>query len=222
MDNANRLLFYQKKLTRERGNYPKYLYRYRPGNSLNTETNELYDIEAILNDQIWLSRADQFNDPFDSLYRINGELMNNQDITFAASFTESYKDICMWSHYANYHKGFCLEYNLFDTKCLPIYYAKELDVDIPKMQSTFIKSSVWENEFEWRFADQSHLSLINRNNNGYLIDYISPTSIYLGYNYQRVPELTEKLKHCAVTKGIKIYYMDYNVESNTLFRREFL
>lgn len=222
MDNAKRLLFYQRNLSKMMADFPDFLYRYRPGNSLNTETKELYDIEALLNDKIWLSRADQFNDPFDSLYRINGELMNNQDITFAASFAESYKDICMWSHYANYHKGFCLEYKFSDAKCLPIYYSKEIDIDIPCMQSTFIKSLIWENELEWRYADQSILAIENRYKAGYLIDYIRPTSIYLGYNYHRVPELTEKLKHVAVTKGINLYYMDYSLEKNKLFRKEFL
>jgi len=39
-------------------------------------------------------------------------IIENQQMMTVCSFCESKKDILMWSHYADEHKGFCMEYSL--------------------------------------------------------------------------------------------------------------
>lgn len=219
MNNEKRKSYYLKDLSKiSKDDLPTKLYRYRPGNSVNCNTNELFDIEALSSNKIWLSRADEFNDPFDSLFRVNGEIMDSQDITFAASFAESCTDICMWSYYANYHKGFCLEYDFKDLGDVhPIYYADELDVRIEGMHSAFVKSSVWKNEKEWRFTDQKYATE-NRYNKGYLIEFVLPKAILLGYNCKDAI-LISKLLRVAEDKKIALYQMGYDKEKNELVKK---
>lgn len=79
-------------------------------------------------------------------------------------FSEKYDDILMWSHYADGHKGFCLE---FDTKYEPfskarkVEYAEEIpsinrvDAILDDIESDFMKMITtkyccWRYEKEWR------------------------------------------------------------------------
>lgn len=101
-----------------------------------------------------------------------------------ACFCESIESVVMWSHYAQNHQGFALEYNLRDTLAHPItnvglypviYNDERLDVSIymawaflgligihspiPDMLSSMKialhKSKQWEYEKEWRLIDST-------------------------------------------------------------------
>jgi hypothetical protein len=76
----------------------------------------------------------------------------------------------MWSHYANYHKGFCIEFNYKKLEDALILFNRENNVitymsrviykkNYPRLSgynnedmvdSLFIKSSNWKYEKEWR------------------------------------------------------------------------
>lgn len=92
------------------------------------------------------------------------------------SFTTSFDNQLMWAHYANSHKGYCLEYMFEDPLfnknfILPVYYQNEpLDAtDLLKragggekgayfsvvVGSALIKSMPWEYEKEWRYIELS-------------------------------------------------------------------
>jgi hypothetical protein len=86
-----------------------------------------------------------------------------------ACFSERYDDIVMWSHYANGHRGFCLE---FDTAIKPFSSAKpvtynddfpsvplsllfsdactDADTDVLLQAFVLTKAKCWEYEQEWR------------------------------------------------------------------------
>lgn len=110
--------------------------------------------------------------------RINRELSENVDKQYrVGSLCTDYKNRLMWSHYADGHKGFCIEYD-FSKECeaikdilvLPVVYSKERikfpwnvafadDQNNPKvklegayatMLSLLTKDEVWKYENEWR------------------------------------------------------------------------
>lgn len=81
------------------------------------------------------------------------------------SLSEANDDILMWSHYAENHKGFCIQYsrspeNILGTEAEPVIYQEEL----PSLSASAIttrnggsidslwltKSSHWRYEREWR------------------------------------------------------------------------
>ena len=93
--------------------------------------------------------------------------------TLVSCFSENNNSIIMWSHYANSHKGFCVEY---DFKSLPysdwitlllypvIYQDELLDVteymkkrneytnNLFSARAAITKSKEWEHEKEWRIV----------------------------------------------------------------------
>ena len=80
--------------------------------------------------------------------------------------TQKNDDILMWSHYANHHTGFCLEFqtsNNFFGKAMPLkkhYSAKRPCVNLinspnPKemVEALLTKAKDWKDEEEWRVID---------------------------------------------------------------------
>ena len=91
-----------------------YLYQYR--------TPKYYNIRNFEKQRIHLSENGSFNDvyeglPTDDLKNCSSEDISNlYDLASIACFTETNNNQLMWSHYADSHKGFCVEYDL---KLLP-------------------------------------------------------------------------------------------------------
>ena len=67
------------------------------------------DIETLI-----LSRRKEINNIVDLLFPLLVNYVNKRTSTISC-FSETIESVTMWSHYANYHKGFALEYNLRDT-----------------------------------------------------------------------------------------------------------
>lgn len=120
-------------------------------------------------------KSQKIDEDFD---RINREISKNVDKQYrVGSLCTDYKNRLMWSHYADGHKGFCIEYD-FSKECeaikdilvLPVVYSKERvkfpwnvafadDKDNPKVKlegayatllSLLTKDEVWKYENEWR------------------------------------------------------------------------
>lgn len=152
-----------------------------------------------------------------------------------ACFCEDVQNILMWSHYADSHKGFALEYNFRATLKNPIknvglfpvvYGEKRLDVSSyivwaylmimgvrMKNPDTFVsiknilhKSSIWAYEKEWRLIDFSPREVTD--DKASVIPY-EPVAIYYG-RYISL-ENKRKLHSIALEKEIKEYemYVDY-------------
>ena len=118
-------------------NIPSKLFRNRPCSEMN--------IDAFNEDKLYAVTPDKFNDPYDSLFRYDKEglrkavlssvikefLSNSIDnltdeavksvkqLAYIACFSETIHSVTMWSHYADSHKGFALEYDssVFRLKC---------------------------------------------------------------------------------------------------------
>jgi hypothetical protein len=220
-------------------NIPARLYKF--------QTYDSYSIENLKRDQIWFSKPDKLNDPFDcsipfvfdwtddefekfydwhfnslkvqgknaadavkSLSFTNGKpnkkykdyviktneyymrlkIINEINQMGVACFTENLESILMWSHYADRHKGFCIE---FDTNYPPFSESEKLQrviysrkyptlsvLDIMQPESEYMpidilitKSKSWKYEKEWRL-------IIVRGDNPYKYNIEALKAIYFG------------------------------------------
>jgi len=153
-----------------------------------------------------------------------------------ACFCESVQSITMWSHYADYHKGFALEYEMRPTLTkgikegvglYPVIYddirydasqymawafLKMFGINAPNpdvlshTKCALHKSRRWEYENEWRLVDYSMRNYLVENVTS--INY-KPTAIYYGVHIAN--ENKERLHSIAKAKGIAEFdmYIDY-------------
>ncbi|MBQ6437502.1 MAG: DUF2971 domain-containing protein [Bacteroidales bacterium] len=148
-----------------------------------------------------------------------------------ACFSEDVKSILMWSHYADSHRGFALEYDFRQTLTKPlekgtlfpvVYSDERFDASVyitwellrimgvesrnPDITSAFKvalhKSRLWEYEREWRLIDPGPHDPIQPKPS---VIHYRPVAIYYG---ERIPkDKMERLHEIAVAKGIREYKM---------------
>ena len=164
-----------------------------------------------------------------------------------ACLSESVESILMWSHYANSHKGFALEYNFRPTLeepiknvgLFPVVYSEErFDIsdyiawaflriigfpakmpDISaSIKNALWKSNVWAYEKEWRMIDSTTREITNEKASA--IHY-KPVAIYYGLHMSINDK--KKLHEVAQEKGIKEYemYLDYSSQKYEMLYREY-
>ena len=153
-----------------------------------------YTLEDLINETITVVHPSKMNDPFDSianLWRKTGflkiitsgkgheELLNkSMDYFRIRSFqanTTTYdteenilRNVKMWSHYADNHKGFCIKYRLkkkffreinekdsIVLRIAPVQYKEQYSIDASKksldtFEAYFVKNKEWEDESEVR------------------------------------------------------------------------
>lgn len=148
-----------------------------------------------------------------------------------ACFCETVRSITMWSHYANNHQGFALEYNmrpsLFSKPTnwglYPVIYDEErydassymgwsflkmigINSKNPDMFShakcAIHKAPLWEYEKEWRLVDYSPRDCCKEN---YTEILYKPTAIYYGVHMSE--DNKNQLHRIASKKGIAEYDM---------------
>ena len=148
-----------------------------------------------------------------------------------ACFSEDVQSILMWSHYADSHKGFALEYDFRPTLTqplpraglFPVVYSdgrydasafltwgmftilgiKSINPDIlASIKAALYKSKLWEYEKEWRMIDPRPHDIMTPTPS--VIEY-RPIAIYYGKNIE--VEKRNRLHSIAVSKGINEYEM---------------
>lgn len=149
-----------------------------------------------------------------------------------ACFSEDVKSILMWSHYADSHKGFALEYDFRTTQSMPlergalypvVYSDERYDASVyitwqfmhvlgfhPKnpditafSKVALHKSRVWEYEREWRIIDPGPHDPTHPKPT---VIHYKPMAIYYGENIPK--DKYERLHQIAAEKGIREYKMD--------------
>ena len=201
-----------------------YLYQYRGDNNY-----QKYIFETIKHSKIWMKPMSEQNDPFE--FFVNFVNFNDKSFTsefnkyksklLISCFSEDYKNILMWSHYANKHQGCCLKYktldiiNLFQLYLLPVQYTDKFINDdfiknYPNIEERIFnlalcastsKAYDWKYEKEWRiircFKDDIEM--------GCLQDFVKPVSIYLGLNAKE--EFEFDMRGFCETHEISLYKM---------------
>lgn len=138
-------------------------------------------------------------------------------------FTDNNLSLPMWGHYADNHKGVCVEY-MFDRKKLaanigffPMRYTNDFSKIHKCVQQGFEraylyilsrKNKAWNYENEWRFTD---LYFGSDNNNGMQCKQFKVKAVYLGINCNDKNKLNEiveisKQQKFEVYKMIKTHY----------------
>jgi hypothetical protein len=139
----------------------------------------------------------------------------NQNIKITC-FTEHHDSLLMWAHYADQHKGICIEYDFIGEDHLrpflqPIVYSdkihkigvfEELDF-LLKIGSSLIKSVDWDYEDEWRltiFKQKEEMPLS--------VHVPNPKAIYLGTRFeQNKQDDKRRLLELMTAKEIPVYRM---------------
>ena len=157
------------------------LYKYLPFNE--------NSLSLLINEQIWCPKASTLNDPFEFRFHMIGthddgrpiaqssveKAINNTKELGVISLSEINDDILMWSHYAEGHTGFCIEFERshdnalgrYD-ECLPVIYDsakvpsfEPKDIEIQKDPMLVIlttKAPNWSYEKEWRLIIEKRSS----------------------------------------------------------------
>lgn len=136
--------------------YERLSKRYEPG--LNREQRRAQAKEVVKNS---LSRKNI--KATEEVIQTQHARVLNEDVGVYCVSTK-HDDILMWSHYADYHRGICLEFDgeaqlmahahrvLYSQKRVPIYaYSDDKDASMTKALLT--KSVHWEYEKEWRLIN---------------------------------------------------------------------
>lgn len=156
--------------------YPN-LYSFRPYNE--------YSLSDLINREITLVHPSTFNDPFDTLvmhwkdqlehrceekahiapYKKSFEYYRIRSFSEDKGRNKAYKNILMWSHYADNHRGFCIKYsfaesfvNVEDISLFfrPVIYknsSENVNIDIDSINSDLAyctKDHSWKYENEVR------------------------------------------------------------------------
>lgn len=176
--------------------------------------------------------------------QLNGSV-NQQIKTFQADFeglrtkmgiaclSEADNSLLMWAHYANNHRGMCVEYELLEFNSrlgfspVPIIYSDErvsihtfetLEQDIQGkfIESLTSKSADWSYEREWRIIreDSACGDKWDVEKKGALLDAIRPKSVTLGCMATSEFE-KEVRKYCEVSR-INLFKMKKNPDRYSL------
>lgn len=219
-------------------NQPETIFRYRYGSE--------NDINALKNDQIWLSNMKSVNDKFEGQLEVSYENMNlnfefleellkkkvddsmEQIISsfYIACFCESVLKDTMWSYYANNHKGFCVEYyfNSFESPqfVFPVVYKDSKKIDIDHLdeseiyKSILTKYSEWSKEDEWRII----LPYYDEKTSGKVIKQPLPKAIYMGIDIES--SLKEFLLQYCDEKFVELYQMEIDKEIRRMVPKRIL
>ena len=154
----------------------------------------------LITRKVWFSKYAYLNDPFEGVYINNteqndyDELIKNYEI---CSYSKKKNNLLMWAHYADSHKGICLEYDIDDAeykkRFFEVSYSKAQPVikevrkdahGMVKMQEAsefqvfLTKSCDWKYEKEVRVIQQNLFG-----SRGSLVEELGSLSgVYFGLN----------------------------------------
>lgn len=136
-------------------------------------------LSCLINNEVWASKPSEFNDPFDSLVTVDFKDDRLQDLfekwadkKAVCCFSRSYKNILMWSHYADCHKGFCIGINWPDLEESDVlssinYSESFFESDLEVFLHSNIDGKInkqWEKiltqkHIDWKYEDEVRLIL---------------------------------------------------------------
>ena len=166
------------------------LYRYMPLYRNIEEDDAIKSVFSLDLENLYLSENGSLNDIFEGLPYSDDYDTYAQDecveklinLAYIKCFSETYKNNLMWAHYANSHKGICIEYDickLTDKNLIkqffPVHYLKRREMfasvealmehaegnaeleALRDAKGIFLsKSDVWKYEKEWRICHMNH------------------------------------------------------------------
>lgn len=213
---------------------PNSIFKYRSG--VFDKDGVCWDFENLKNNKLRMTLPENFNDPYDSAFsvatQVNGEVEGRLLDEFilkpirrhlrVCCFSEVVDSMLMWTHYANEHKGFAIEYIPSQKASIPlnlwpVYYREDLfnmssyldriGAGNVLLLPALHKSPDWAYEKEWRLVLPGH--------EGESVGMPIAKAIYLGARINSC--LKKLLLEYASAKHIKIFEMR---NSRSEFRME--
>jgi hypothetical protein len=202
-----------------------------------------FDLEMLSENQFYIDKADLLNQIenvdetknefieiigsllFQIMSKINASIkkeLNNIRLEKLSKigvccFSKNNTNLLMWAHYAESHKGMCLE---FDPKYLPFFKAfnVEYELNIPALKSDlffereenseFIQKLLSFKSIDWKDEEEMRI-LHQENNKSYYYPIQSLKAIYFGLktNSSDIEMICSIIK--SKTQDVKFYRMDY-------------
>ncbi len=145
-------------------NRKEYLYKYFSLPSNKKSRNKR--LNQISKNQFWLSNKELLNDPFEfELADIGGS--DEKTLNYYKEIFETRLLLCMtdtpdnplmWSHYANSHKGFCIEFKCMHAITYPVIYI-DRKIDFKDIAEEFVKTK--NNLFLKNYSEDKSIAKIN-------------------------------------------------------------
>lgn len=123
-------------------------------------------VDILINHRLFGSNYHQLNDPMEGHFKdstnnklLRKEVYDNLDNTYICSASTSFKNVLLWSHYANGHNGICIEFDVKSEQWKP--HKVDYVTDLPNLKREtdyknllLCKSSLWKYEDEIRFLKE--------------------------------------------------------------------
>lgn len=172
---------------------------------------------------------------------LQGTFEETKQTTGISCLSESDSSLLMWAHYANNHKGMCVEYELLQISeqlkfsPIPVIYTDErvslnslISEDLRRdtmkffVESVTTKSPEWSYEKEWRIIrDEAACGTRwNKADKGALLEMIRPTSITLGCRAES--DFEKSVREYCETEKATLYKMEKNKEKYQLDKKELM
>lgn len=220
------------------------VYKYRGGSFTR-------DLKSLKNDAFWASNTSQLNDPCEGLITIDEfeqQLNHLKNIFYQHSdnlalikqtfqniidmkdtklgifsLSKTYSDELLWAHYANSHKGFCIEYDLNQLlskqnpqhRFFDIQYSDKIpNLDFSQLLNQnnpdiLIKKMLGYKSQRWEYEQELRIITENQGRNTY--DYRAVKAIYFGL---KMPKSTIS-KTMKTLQGRKIKYFQMQLKPNS-------
>lgn len=194
------------------------------------------DLAISIGEKIYPDKQEDISNFKNAINNVSNTLSNfMKGLYYVGSLCTSYKNRLMWSHYADSHKGFCIEYDFSTVKneklLLPVYYSsnrpllsmelvsKSREESMPEyyrqvIMGVLTKDKVWEYENEWRILVPATLGIES-------MEYKMPkiSCIYLGEsisieNREKILEIAKELK--ILVKQMKVDIGKYDLHAEDI------
>ncbi len=191
------------------------VYKYRGGDDRIFQR----DLKSLEKNYFWSSSIDGLNDPCETIisydkfvddvklmtkYSNDNVQKNTEEVLSSLedfishrnkigifSLSKIYNDELLWAHYANSHKGFCIEYDLEiliklfkveNIHLFPVVYDNKVPEiskkDMPPRNNELIKKLTSHKSLRWDYEDE--FRIITNSFGNYSYDYKALKSIYFG------------------------------------------
>lgn len=197
---------------------------------------DCHSISNLKSNSLYAAVPNQLNDPFEAmcttksakgLYNSDGVIHYHEQVkryntrraiiclvkTDDANYVR--QSLLMWSHYADSHRGFCVEYKdsikkTLHEKCIesrPIDYKKEL-IEIDECGDGYELDPIFRKEERWNYEKEERF-LYEKSGLYSLGNYPAEciNAIYLGCNIDVKSKCYQEIIKFALQNGIKCYQM---------------
>ena len=183
---------------------------------------------------MWKQMKSQAKSSARGMREMFSQMRSQMGITCLSELDDS---LLMWAHYANNHRGMCVEYELMEINRqlkftpIPIVYSEDracigslnpdtVERDTTKvfLESLTAKSSEWSYEKEWRIIrdDGACGDRWDAEKKGALLDMILPTSVILGCMAKQ--EFSKLVQEYCESNRIKLYRMERDPKAYRLVK----